>query len=387
MQNGSDGVNYVFPIVDSVLYKARLTTPDAAFTDISPPGQSGKVVSYDLSSENFIIASTGEAGFWRSDDGGATWAEKNDGLPCQKTRAIRIISSNLILAAVRCNDRDEVYRSSDGGESWSRGVDFGPGVYVNRFNISRSGRAIAMTTSGLYFSSDGGQSWVNANTMSYFAALPSDADVKDMASTADSSGIVNEVDLVQGVGAYVVVNSTQAGATAILHNDGLPAVRFGQRISGFNGKLHIPVKGYGLYAQENGRWVLKLPEQTLPGVNRVVALPSASNTLFASTRNQGLWRSNDSGATWTKVAMAPALTVSALFDWAETSYSDFFPGHQTDQTLPPYTYRYYPSTGNYLGTDGSFVYVLGTLSGNQLQSVGKLSDLTCVALPATCSNH
>ncbi|MCK6508253.1 hypothetical protein L6R53_33655, partial [Myxococcota bacterium] len=42
-------------------------------------------------------------------------------------------------------------------------------------------------------------------------------------------------------------------------------------------------------------------------------------------------------------------TATELMDWAERTYSQFFPGHQADQTLTPYVYRYYAMTGNYVG--------------------------------------
>ncbi len=76
----------------------------------------------------------------------------------------------------------------------------------------------------------------------------------------------------------------------------------------------------------------------------------------------------------------PVPMVTELLDWAEAHYPDLFPGHQTDTSLPPYIYRYYPSTGNYVGVAGSDVYLLGPASGDVLLRVGSLADFAPLVL-------
>ncbi|NRF72424.1 hypothetical protein HLB44_36290 [Aquincola sp. S2] len=76
---------------------------------------------------------------------------------------------------------------------------------------------------------------------------------------------------------------------------------------------------------------------------------------------------------------------AALFDWAERTYAQYFPGPQANQVSPPYTYRHYPTTGNYVGVAGDDVYILGPVSGGALQHVGKRSDFACLVYPASCA--
>jgi sugar lactone lactonase YvrE len=82
----------------------------------------------------------------------------------------------------------------------------------------------------------------------------------------------------------------------------------------------------------------------------------------------------------------PVLTPTALMDWAESEYPQYFPGHSADQTLGPYTYRFYPSTLNYLGvsSDGG-IYVLGRISGGELVRVAGIGDYVCRVYPQTCT--
>jgi hypothetical protein len=82
----------------------------------------------------------------------------------------------------------------------------------------------------------------------------------------------------------------------------------------------------------------------------------------------------------------PVLTPTALMDWAESEYAQYFPGHSQDQTFGPYTYRFYPSTLNYLGvsSDGG-IYVLGPIASGELVRVAGLGDYTCRVYPQTCT--
>ena len=70
----------------------------------------------------------------------------------------------------------------------------------------------------------------------------------------------------------------------------------------------------------------------------------------------------------------PVPTPTQLFDWAEQAYEALFPDAAADQAFDPYVYRYYPTTGNYLGVAGTDVYLLGPASGHVLTRVGTLAD-------------
>ena len=75
---------------------------------------------------------------------------------------------------------------------------------------------------------------------------------------------------------------------------------------------------------------------------------------------------------------------NSLMDWAEIAFPQHFPGHETSGNAPPYLYRYYARSGNYLGVAGSDVYVFGPVSAGQLLRVGSVSDFTCSVYPADC---
>jgi len=63
--------------------------------------------------------------------------------------------------------------------------------------------------------------------------------------------------------------------------------------------------------------------------------------------------------------------VNGLFDWAEASYPELFPGHQNSADRDGFYTRYYPSTQHYLGVKNGQVYVSGGQFG-ELSEVGSL---------------
>lgn len=71
---------------------------------------------------------------------------------------------------------------------------------------------------------------------------------------------------------------------------------------------------------------------------------------------------------------------NALFGWAERTYPSLFPAGANNQTFPPYTFRAYTG-GHYLAVANSHVYLVGPLTGNQLQDFGPLSQYTCLVTP------
>jgi hypothetical protein len=137
---------------------------------------------------------------------------------------------------------------------------------------------------------------------------------------------------------------------------------------------------------------------TLPPPSSGIVTPDECN---ASALAAGEVQQTDGGCVRSNPAMrlplsaaalggpAAALTADQLMDWAEGRYPQFFRGAgRTQGYSVPYTYRYYPETGNYLGVStGSSdvaIYVLGPVSNWQIHRVGSLRDYTCTVLPNSC---
>jgi hypothetical protein len=78
----------------------------------------------------------------------------------------------------------------------------------------------------------------------------------------------------------------------------------------------------------------------------------------------------------TNFAGATGSIADCLFNWAERTYPQFFaPAGAASAALPPYYYRFYAGTQNYVATSAADdqVYVLGPMSGNAIQPVGSFA--------------
>lgn len=69
-----------------------------------------------------------------------------------------------------------------------------------------------------------------------------------------------------------------------------------------------------------------------------------------------------------------------IMDAAQQVYSELFPSAQATQTLGPWIYRFYPTTGIYVGINqqDSGVYLLGGAFGSSPYYVGQASDILAI---------
>jgi hypothetical protein len=110
-----------------------------------------------------LLAGTNSALF-RSTDGGATWRVELDGVG--RVQDVKFDPNNISKAVASCST-DNVYYSTDGGQSWSRSSWDYPPTTTPRMELAYSGGAsdvlwcVMDENSGdLYKSSDGGVNWI-----------------------------------------------------------------------------------------------------------------------------------------------------------------------------------------------------------------------------------
>ena len=264
-----------------------------------------------------VYAGTGEgfyncdslrgAGIFKSSDGGTTWGQlaatnpalNSDWLHVNRI-AVHPTNPRIILAAtggvsagVRCSDAPSsaggLYRSSDGGASWTK-VFSTAGVVDVRFQPTLGTNAIISVRLGfydyaIYYSNDTGSSWTLSNLGS-------------------GSGGRKEI-AYSGTAAYVSVDNSTSGTS-------------GQVWSSVNG---------------GATWVLKGTPNHLNGqgwyANAIWADPTNAQHLIVGGLD--LWRSLNGGTSWTRISDWTATPNSAHADHHVIVSS---PGYGTsDRTL------------------------------------------------------
>ena len=110
---------------------------DAGATWVACKGPEGPVIGFhfDCTSQGRVMFAATDKGIWRSDDGGQTWVEKNQGLPWKEIQGFAGGSNeagNLIMLYCTVRSRDEngvfkggIYRSCDRGETWQSAMGGG----------------------------------------------------------------------------------------------------------------------------------------------------------------------------------------------------------------------------------------------------------------------
>ncbi len=246
---------------------------------------------------NVFYVAPVNGGVWKTDDAGRTWAPIFDGQPTQSIGSIAIAPSDPKVIYVGSGEGllrpdlsvgDGVYRSSDGGKTWSHlGLDDAqqiPQLAVDPKNPDRVFAAVLghpygpNEQRGVFRSLDGGKTWqrvlfkgpnVGASDL---AIDPKNPMVVYAALWEARLGPSEDGNEYEGTGGGLF-KSTDGGTTWTQLKTGLPdtAVQFDLALA--------PSQPSTLY----------------------VALSTTAGGEYASGKGNGLFRSDDAGATWRAV--------------------------------------------------------------------------------------
>ncbi|UCH92757.1 MAG: hypothetical protein JSV88_21010, partial [Candidatus Aminicenantes bacterium] len=236
-------------------------------------------IAFDPGDSDIIWAGSPSGGLWKSTDGGSSWSSNTDHLPNLGVSDIAIDPTNPDIIYISTGDRDHfatysygILKSTDGGATWdTTGLSFSVDQYrkVNRILIDPTNTTtlLAATSIGIYRSTDSGANWTLASGNIHFKSMefkPGDPDVVYAGS--------------YGYGSAKIYRSSDNGQTWTQISSGLPA----------SGVRRIAI---GVSSAE---------------ADTVYALYAADDSGF-----YGLYKSTDSGLNWSMVSNSPN-----LLDWS-----------------------------------------------------------------------
>jgi photosystem II stability/assembly factor-like uncharacterized protein len=138
----------------------------------------GLIVDPDDATNNTWFAAAVGGGVWKTIDGGQSWTCLTDNLPNLSANALAMSESNHNIIYLGTGEGfynldgiagNGVFKSIDKGDSWtqlSSTVDNNDFKYINRLAIDPTNPdiVIVVTNTGIFKSIDGGTSWSNVYT-------------------------------------------------------------------------------------------------------------------------------------------------------------------------------------------------------------------------------
>jgi len=262
---------------------------------------------------NTLFAAVDSWGVYKSADSGANWTVANGSggtaLGCLELRNISVRTVSEIWALGACQRNSGVYRSLDGGATWTR---LGAGTIpddaaVGSITFSGTGpttvAVIATGRDGMFRSADNGATWTQINNG---IAQPRGANRLSVFNASFLSNASSMLAWVEGDGVY---RTTDGGANWTASGTGLPAgMASVGGISRESATIHYIGSDKGpVYRTTDGGLNWSVWGTTGSGEDtsyvRGVTIDSTAVGRYWVHGANGLFVTNDSGVTFTEVAM------------------------------------------------------------------------------------
>ncbi|MBL7998013.1 MAG: T9SS type A sorting domain-containing protein [Candidatus Kapabacteria bacterium] len=254
-----------------------LQTPQANFTLIGPAatfpanGGAGRLnaVAYHPTNSNIIWVGSPGGGLWRTTNGGSSWTTNTDQFTTLGVSAIAIDPTNTNVMYIGTGDRDAsdtygvgVLKSTDGGNTWNpTGFSYTIQNFVSCAKLlihpTNNNLIILAASNGIWRSNNGGTNWTQEQTGNF----------KDMVFMPGSSSVM------YATAGGVFYRSLNAGDT-------WSAIGMGFTTSAVN-RIALGVTPHN------------------PRIVYALCSNSSGSTFY------GMYRSLDSGSTWTQRSSTP----------------------------------------------------------------------------------
>jgi len=286
----------------------RSTDSSATWTPIdnAPFGQ----VSATLVDSGALYVASPDAGLWITTDGGDNWARVDSGLPAAHiNKLLRDPASGALLAATDAG----LFQSTDSAQSWTQASTSLPNP-VRGFAADplHPGTLYAIAGNGLYKSTDDGASWTGLSSCSgctqALAVDPATGNV--FAATAPPFG--SSFGFMPPPPRSVVYRSTDGGASWSNDNNVTQAV--GGFLFDTTNQPSTIYAGLTARSDDGGATWTRIATPPGSGLLDNVAVDPASGALYAGPRfpQSVLYVSNDRGATWQPAPGSPPFLTSVI---------------------------------------------------------------------------
>lgn len=262
-------------------------------------------IAFHPTNPNIIFAGTPQAGLWKTTNSGVSWSCISNFLPSLGISGIVVDKINPDIIYVLTGDGDAnsgggssygymrfsqgVYKTTDGGDTWQPAAPFpleDPAEKYSAYSLAVSSQnnnlLLAATSKGLFRSANGGNSWVMCD-IGAAGSINNTRKVWDVVFKPGSA-----------LTAYCTIDST--------HQDGTSASKFYRSVDGGLTFTTDNTVTYNPTDFTTGAQRIKIG--VTPANSSYVYLLAGPGNVIAQTF-KGVWRSTNSGASFTRRASSP----------------------------------------------------------------------------------
>ncbi len=290
---------------DAGVYKT--TNGGVAWTKTSFSGVA-QGVTIDPTNADVAYVGTLGGGLYKTTNGGATFVSLNGNIPPVVGPTEVIAVNGALLASV---DGLGVFRSTDRGMTWHKTfTNYGTEFLSAASNQTSTVYLSSLVPLGVYRSTDGGNTWVAMTTTEMFynlAIAPNDADKLIGVSLSGSN---------------ILGMSSDGGITWVTSTPISNMLDEGNNFDPFNPSI-VYANGYGggsFYRSLDGgaTWATSTTgcADCATALDYLGVSPYTPGLLFASTRNNYVYKSTNYGATWTQTGLLPPAPPNQGWAWS-----------------------------------------------------------------------
>lgn len=275
------------------------------WTTNGPWGGSISDLVIDPNNPKIIYAGGRYDGIFRSMDGGESWTAFRGGLPYD-LGVVDLTINPSTPSTLYIGTWHGVYKSTDRGENWTA-IDNGlpSGCYFSVVAIDPVKPSIIyageITEGKLYRSIDGGARWkVIGDGLPehiYFASIAIDPATPTTVYLGTWSGLFKSEDSGEtwnpaesGIVEGRLDNTSAKAIFAIMIDPSTPSTLY----AGTNSGLYKSTDG-------GGNWILKIDDILWKDIFDISIDPTIPSTLYAASPGEGVFRSTDRGETWDRI--------------------------------------------------------------------------------------
>ena len=231
-----------------------------------------------------VFVGTQASGVWRSTDGGASWTQRISGLPSLSTGVIHATADGSLFAGAHLTG---LFKSTSRGDSWTATGQTARKTQTTIFSVPGTVFvADGFWCTGVYRSRNDGGSWTQVNT-------GLDGCVNGLARNEAGT-------LIAATGTTGVYRSVNDGASWVVSNSGMPARNLHAATSNATGTLFVSSHtGAGVYRSVDNGLVWLASNSGLPtGDISALASDGQLTMLAGAEGGEGIFRSTDGGISW-----------------------------------------------------------------------------------------